>query len=138
MEVVFDINTVNRMIDQMIIDKLEIAGALVESEAKKNLSGQNGPELKAVDTGNLMNSITHEVNEVELSVRIGTNVEYGPYIEFGTGLYAENGQGRKTPWPVKIKDKWIMIHGTHSRPFLRRALYDNLGKIKGIFTAARW
>lgn len=138
MEVILDVNAINRMTNEIILDKLEIVGAMIEGEAKKNLSGQNGPELKAIDTGYLVNSITHEVNKSEMSVRIGTNVEYAPYIEFGTGLYAENGEGRKTPWPVKIKDKWIMIHGTHSRPFLRRALYDNLAKIKEIFTASRW
>ena len=138
MEVVFDINAINRMTEQIILDKLERVGSMIEGEAKKNLSGQNGPELRAFDTGYLMGSITHEVNEADLSVRIGTNVEYAPYIEFGTGLYAENGKGRKTPWPVKTKKGWRMIHGMHSRPFLRRALYDNLAKIKEIFHASRW
>lgn len=37
-----------------------------------------------VDTGNLRASITHQVNEREKSVQIGTPVEYAPYVELGT------------------------------------------------------
>lgn len=37
-----------------------------------------------VDTGRLRNSITHERSDDELSARVGTNVEYAPYQEFGT------------------------------------------------------
>jgi len=35
-----------------------------------------------VDTGNLRGSITHEVGEEE--GKVGTNVEYSPYVEYGT------------------------------------------------------
>jgi len=35
-------------------------------------------------TGFLWRSITHVVNLTTLSVRAGTNVEYGPWLEFGT------------------------------------------------------
>ena len=44
-------------------DKLELVGELVEGAAK---------ELCPVDLDNLRNSITHQVNKEELSVRIGT------------------------------------------------------------------
>ena len=37
-----------------------------------------------VDTGRLRNSITHVVDGGEKSVYIGTNVEYGKYVEKGT------------------------------------------------------
>ena len=37
-----------------------------------------------VDTGNLRNSITHEVAQSEKAVYIGTNVEYAAYVELGT------------------------------------------------------
>ena len=37
-----------------------------------------------VDTGNLRNSITHEVVQPEKAVYIGTNVEYAAYVELGT------------------------------------------------------
>lgn len=41
-------------------------------------------DLCPVDTGRLRNSITNVVLDREKAVIIGTNVEYGPYVELGT------------------------------------------------------
>ena len=54
---------------------LEKCGLTAEGYAKK---------LCPVDTGNLRNSITHEVNESEQAAYIGTAVEYAPYVCLGT------------------------------------------------------
>ena len=54
---------------------LETCGLVAEGYAKK---------LAPVDTGNLRNSITHDVDDVEPAAYIGTNVEYAPYQELGT------------------------------------------------------
>ena len=54
---------------------LETCGASAERFAKK---------LAPYDTGNLRNSITHEVDDGEPAAYIGTNVEYAPYQELGT------------------------------------------------------
>lgn len=53
---------------------LEIMGGKAETYAKKQCP---------VDTGNLRNSITHAQVD-ENTEAIGTNVEYGPYVELGT------------------------------------------------------
>lgn len=122
-----------KMVREKIIDKLEVAGEFIEGQAKLNISGHNGMNLKAVDTGNLMNSITHEVDKKELSVKIGTNVEYAPYVEFGTGEYAENGEGRKGGWfYTNDKGKTYFTLGMKPRPFLRTAFYENKDEIKKI------
>lgn len=127
---------------QRILDKLEVVGKFVEDSAKL---------LAAVDTGNLRGSIHHVVNEQDLSVRIGTPVEYAPYIEFGTGEYAENGQGRKGGWfyvtdrPVvagwlrplyQNKDgKYVYFtYGSKPQPFLRPAILENKDAIRRILT----
>lgn len=52
---------------------LEKIGLMAEGYAKKKCP---------VDTGNLRNSITHQVDGD--AVYIGTNVEYAPYVELGT------------------------------------------------------
>lgn len=105
-----------------LIDKLEVAGKFVEDSAKL---------LVAVDTGNLRGSITHKVDELELSCRIGTNVEYAPYLEFGTGEFAENGQGRKGGWfYVDEKGNGHFTLGNKPQPFLRPALLENKETIK--------
>lgn len=93
----------------------------VEREAKKKCP---------VDDGDLRGSITHVVKDNK--GEIGTNKEYGPYVEFGTGLYAENGMGRKTPWAY-IDEKTgqtIWTAGQHPQPFLHPALSENKEKIQ--------
>lgn len=62
-------------IKEALLRGLETCGLVAEGYAKK---------LAPVDTGNLRNSITHEVDDGEPAVYIGTNVEYAPYQELGT------------------------------------------------------
>ena len=47
-------------------------------------------------TGNLKGSITHAVRDT--TAYVGTNSEYGAYVELGTGRYASNGKGRPGWW----------------------------------------
>ena len=85
------------------------------------------------DTGALRRSITNRVEVVgnEVSGIVFTPIEYAPYIEYGTGLYAENGNGRKTPWVYKDdKGKYHYTHGQHPQPFMRPALKENEQNIK--------
>lgn len=65
---------------------LEAVGIHVEGEAKEEL--ENTP--RRIDTGNLRNSITHEVVDAEKAVYVGTNVEYGIYVHEGTSKMAPN------------------------------------------------
>lgn len=82
----------------------------------------------AVDTGNLRNNVVFEVDgsAIEPFMVIGTNVEYAPYIEFGTGIGSTLG-GRQTPW--KWQDaktgKWYTTRGMQARPFIKPALADH-------------
>lgn len=43
-----------------------------------------------VDTGRLRNSIQHQIalDNGEITGRVGTNVEYAPYVEFGTRYWS--------------------------------------------------
>lgn len=66
---------ISGMFAPAIAKALEEIGLLAEGYAKKECP---------VDTGRLRNSITHAVVSRERSVYVGTNVEYGPYVELGT------------------------------------------------------
>lgn len=68
---------IKELIKKKVKDKLELIGAVVESEAKKNIR-----DMDAISTGRLLNSITHEVDGD--TVRVGTNIEYAPFVELGT------------------------------------------------------
>ena len=107
-------------------------------------------KLCPVDTGNLRNSITWATEkasgggESEVlanpeagTVYIGSNVEYAPYVEFGTGKFASNGQGRQTPWLFQdSKGEWHITHGMKPHHFLRDALAKHGDHYKAILEAA--
>ena len=63
-------------LDAALLRGLEKWGLVAEGYAKK---------LCRVDTGNLRNSITHQVDSEGRSVYVGTNSDYGAYVELGTG-----------------------------------------------------
>ena len=90
-------------------------------------------ELCPWDESHLKQQIAVTEDESKMEVDIGTNVKYAPYVEFGTGIYAENGQGRKTPWKWYSETvKWAGWHwtwGQRPQPFLRPAYYENINKI---------
>lgn len=91
------------------------ACALVERSAK---------EKAPKDTGALRGSITSEVQGLEGVVF--TPLEYAPYVEYGTGLFAENGGRQDVPWHYKDdKGEWHTTSGQHPQPFMRPALEEN-------------
>lgn len=64
-------------------EKVLFKGAInIESRAKRNIT-----DNKAVDTGRLRSSIQAKLNKGQASAEVATNVEYAPYVEFGTGQY---------------------------------------------------
>lgn len=106
----------------------EIIGGMAESNAKQALTDQ-----KAVDTGNLRNSVTHKTESAGkvVSVVVGTNVHYGPYIELGTGKYASGG--RTTPWSYKDENgHWHRTSGQPARPYLRPSIEGHNDEYKAV------
>ena len=99
---------------------LEKVGLTAEGYAK---------QLAPVDTGNLRNSITHKIAGEE--VYIGTNVEYAPYVELGTGKYVPGG--RPTPWVYQdANGNWHKTDGAKPQPFLRPAAADHAQQYQNI------
>jgi HK97 gp10 family phage protein len=107
---------------------LKQACALVERVAKENCPAE---------TGELRNSITYEIGDKE--GRVGTNLEYAPYVHQGTGIYAANGDGRKdVPWVYfdERKQQWFSTSGQKPQPFLQDALDTSRDEIAAIFKNA--
>lgn len=76
-------------IKKVCLNWLEEATAEIESQTKRNTR---------VKTGQTKGSFDHIVNESTMEGAVGSNYENAIWEEFGTGIYAENGDGRKTPW----------------------------------------
>lgn len=114
-----------------IMRALQKACALVERSAK-----ENAPK----GTGELRRSITSEVKreDGELVGVVFTPLEYAPYVEFGTGLFAENGNGRKdVPWHYQDDEgNWHTTSGQHPHPFMRPAYNQNREEIMRIIKEA--
>lgn len=95
------------------------ACAIVERAAK-----QKAPK----GTGELRRSITSKVENREGV--IFTPLEYAPYVEFGTGLFAEEGGRQDVPWCYQDDEgEWHSTSGMKPRPFMRPALNENREEI---------
>jgi len=69
--------------------------------------------------GSLRQSITFHSSLDGLTCTVEVGVHYAIYVEFGTGIYAEGGDGRKTPWVYwsdKL-DRWVFTQGMKAQPF---------------------
>ena len=103
------------------------ACAMVERSAK-----QKAPK----DTGALRRSITSKIEVVDDSIVgiVFTPLEYAPYVEYGTGLFAEEGGRIDVPWNYQDdKGEWHSTSGQKPQPYMRPALEENREKIKRLF-----
>lgn len=75
--------------------------------------------VSTIDGGNLKNSISFHSSMDGLTCTVTVGASYAIYIEYGTGLYARGGAGRKDPW-VYWSDKlnrWVFTRGMDPQPF---------------------
>lgn len=103
---------------------MEQVCALVERDAK-----QKAPK----DTGALARSIQSKVENNDDSIQgvVFTPLEYAPYVEFGTGLFAESGGRTDVPWAYKDEEtgELIFTSGQKPQPYMRPAIDNNREKI---------
>ncbi len=90
---------------------------------------ERGAKRRApVDDGRLRSSIhMRPFRGSDYDIEVGTNVFYAVYQEYGTGIYAVNGNGRKTPWSFvhpKTGELWVNFRGAKPQPFLMPAFED--------------
>ena len=107
---------------------LEAMGQQAVSYAKSNITAAG-----RVDTGAMRNSLSHAVATDENAVYVGTNNEYAPFHELGTGIYLEGGGGRQTPWAYQdAKGEWHRTRGLRPIHFLKNAVQDHAGDLEQI------
>ena len=117
---------------QRILQEFESA-AIRALERCGNQAEGYAKDLAPVDTGNLRNGISHLVDSEELVAYVGTDVEYAPYVELGTGKYAEGGGGRPTPWTYQDDNGvWHWTAGNRAQPFLKPAVADHAQTYRNI------
>lgn len=140
------LESLNTLFDYEKLDAaLGRACAIVEADAKKKAPKGNG---------DLRRSITSKVNGAEGIIY--TPLFYAPYVEYGTGLFAEKGGRTDVPWVYVegsskgaksnksyteeearatveyLRSKGLDAHMSYGReptPYMRPALYENREKI---------
>lgn len=105
----------------------EVGAEVIRGDAARRAS---------VDLSTLRNSMTterREATETRAVVAIGPGREapYAKYVEYGTGLFAEGGGGRQTPWVYYYEGRkgprgFRTTHGSRPHPMVRPA-FDEMG-----------
>lgn len=122
-------NNSNAIMHELENRKAEILkkiGIQAATNAKLNVTNSG-----RVDTGRMRNSITSEV--VGNTVFIGSNVPYAVWHEVGSGIYAEDGQGRRSPWAYQDSHgQWHNTRGLKPVHFLKNAVADHVNEYEQI------
>jgi HK97 gp10 family phage protein len=78
--------------------------------------------LAPVDDGNLKRSIEVQYFKGGLSALITVGAEYGIYLEYGTGIFAVEGNGRKTPWVYYKDGRYYFTRGIRPQPYFHPSM----------------
>ncbi len=104
-----------KKINETVAKALIAVGTEIQNEAQVQCP---------VDNGKLRQDINYDVDTKNNKVLVGNNLEYAIYVNKGTGIYAEDGNGRKDEWVYqnKAKKKWYKTKGQKPQPYLKNAL----------------
>lgn len=107
-------NSVNKM-QELLMQNMELTLDHIAEKAKEKVGIGTGA-LRA-DT----RSLGVEIVGDEVQGAVGNSLEYAIYHHQGTGIYASDGNGRKTPWVYedpKTGEK-IYTRGSKPNPYLK-------------------
>lgn len=126
--VINNIDKVREQLKKNIYNALDAAGNFVKGEAIRKAP---------VDNGALRDHFGIEISVKDLKVRVYNDLEYAKFVEFGTGIFALDGNGRKTPWVYyydghKGEPGFRVTVGQKPQPFLMPAVEKNTDKITNI------
>jgi HK97 gp10 family phage protein len=111
-------NIPNNLESKMVEATLFVEGDARERAPKADIGG-----------GFLKGSIESKVerNATEIEGTVFTTAFYAPYQEFGTGLFAVNGDGRKTGWAYEDPKtgETVFTRGNRPHPFMGPAVREN-------------
>lgn len=123
-EVKLENNTlkVANLLQDKAIQFLYEAGGEIQAQTQRNTR---------VDTGQLKSSWKYVVDENNMKVTIGSPLENAIWEEFGTGEYAVEGNGRKTPWRYQDEeDNWHYTKGKKPSRAFKNAVEKTMPKIE--------
>lgn len=121
-------------------DKSDAVGAAIERAIAAGLEEAGGEFVAQVernsreDTGDTKGSFRYKVNGH--GVEVGSNLENAIWEEFGTGIHAEKGDGRKTPWGYTDRHgKYHRTRGKRGTRALTKAMKSKAATAKRLIEA---
>lgn len=120
--------------EEVVAAEIEQTGMEIAEKMKAGLVAQG-----SIDTGALRDSIRAEFSETNKSVRSRIYADatsddgqlYYEFVEYGTGVYNEHGDGRQTPWKWQDRDgNWHTTTGYQAKPFIRPAVNSTLPALR--------
>lgn len=123
-----------RQVENCCKNGLEEVGIRIEGYAAANapVGSTESTNVQNYNGGTLRQSITHKV--IEYTVYVGSNLDYAKYVENGTGVYADDGKGRKSPWVWKDKNgDYHWTRGIKPQHFLLKALTEHDDEYAEVF-----
>lgn len=119
-----------------IDDALDLVGEHIQSEEINAAVGVYGDSLRALDQGAYKNGFAFD-RPNSTTVRNGNEVEYSVYLEFGTGEFAKDGNGRKGGWRYQdAKGNWWFTRGMKPKGIMRYTIETNDDEINDIIGKA--
>lgn len=123
-------------LDKLLKKLDKLGGSIPKSMRKALLRGGTVFEVGTkencpVDTGNLRDSI-HTEAQGDDTVAIGTNADYAPYVEYGTGPKGDPSVPHTTKeyWHYQdAEGNWRTSHGQPPQPFMRTAFAEGKDKV---------
>lgn len=106
------------LLPEVIENAMAEACDIVTAEAVTNLMSSTDGD------GQLAGSLHSEVGKENQNFYgvVYSNAEYAPYVHEGTGIYAKEGNGRKTPWVYRtLEGDFYTTRGQEPNPFLKDA-----------------
>lgn len=126
-EVSQNLNALAKRMPSILSQAMGKACAVVRNEAVKNAPSK---------TGELRRSIDFRVSDNGTEGLVFSNLDYAPYVEVGTGIYAKRG-GRDTPWTYPYykdgRTQFARTRGMRARPYLEPAMQQNSTRVRQCF-----
>ena len=124
-------NSVNKM-QELLMQNMELTLDHIAEKAKEKVGVGTGA-LRA-DT----RSLGAEIVGDEVRGSVGNSLEHAIYHHQGTGIYASDGNGRKTPWVYedpKTGEK-IYTRGSKPNPYLKDTIEQEQSAISKLLGGA--
>lgn len=115
-----------RMADQEVVDGAVLGGlrngGLLVQQTAKNL-------CPVGDTGQLRNSIVLEDIPEQVGVDVGTNVEYAPYVEYGTGQRGDPSVPHREDWAGMKPQPYLYPALEAHKEDIANAVKESIGQV---------